>query len=87
MTDSALEPALRLVTREPTATDEALTPREREVLQLLALGLANKEIAARLGVSESTVKFHVNSILRKLKVANRAEAVARYYALLDARRG
>ena len=53
----------------------ALTPREVEVLRLLAEGLANKEIAARLSFSTHTAKFHVESILRKLGAANRAEAV------------
>jgi DNA-binding CsgD family transcriptional regulator len=52
-----------------------LTPRELEVLQLLADGLANKEIAARLGFSTHTAKFHVESLLRKLDAVNRAEAV------------
>jgi DNA-binding CsgD family transcriptional regulator len=52
-----------------------LTPREMEVLGLLADGLANKEIAARLGISAHTAKFHVESLLRKLDAANRAEAV------------
>ncbi len=52
-----------------------LTPREVEVLSLLAEGLANKEIGARLGVSAHTAKFHVESLLRKLDAANRAEAV------------
>jgi DNA-binding NarL/FixJ family response regulator len=52
-----------------------LTPRETEVLGLLAEGLANKEIAAGLSFSTHTAKFHVESILRKLGAANRAEAV------------
>jgi NarL family two-component system response regulator LiaR len=52
-----------------------ITPRETEVLGLLAEGLANKEIAARLGFSTHTAKFHVESLLRKLSVANRAQAV------------
>jgi len=52
-----------------------ITPREAEVLGLLADGLANKEIAARLGFSAHTAKFHVESLLRKLDAANRAEAV------------
>lgn len=55
---------------------EELTPRESEVLQMLANGLANKEIAARLSISEHTVKFHVASILGKLGAASRTEAVA-----------
>lgn len=56
---------------------EALTPREREVLQLLAEGLPNKAIARRLGISEHTVKFHVNAILGKLGAQSRTEAVVR----------
>jgi NarL family two-component system response regulator YdfI len=55
---------------------EPLTPREHEVLRLLALGLANKEIAARLNISEHTVKFHVAAILGKLGASSRTEAVA-----------
>jgi DNA-binding NarL/FixJ family response regulator len=55
---------------------ESLTRREREVLQMLAAGLSNKEIAARLGISEHTVKFHVASILGKLGAASRTEAVS-----------
>jgi len=54
---------------------EPLTPRENEVLQMLASGLANKEIAARLVISEHTVKFHVASILGKLGAGTRTEAV------------
>ena len=55
---------------------EALTPRESEVLQMLAGGLGNKEIAAKLAISEHTVKFHVASILGKLGAASRTEAVS-----------
>jgi DNA-binding NarL/FixJ family response regulator len=55
---------------------EPLTRREREVLQMLAAGLANKEIAARLNISDHTAKFHVAAILGKLGAATRAEAVA-----------
>ena len=54
---------------------EPLTPREIEVLQLLAAGLGNKEIASRLHISEHTAKFHVASILSKLGAATRTEAV------------
>ena len=52
-----------------------LTDRESEVLGLLAKGLANKQIAVALGISEHTVKFHVSSIYTKLNVTNRTEAV------------
>jgi DNA-binding NarL/FixJ family response regulator len=55
---------------------DPLTPREREVLQMLASGLANKEIAAKLSISDHTVKFHVASILGKLGASSRTEAVA-----------
>lgn len=56
---------------------EALTPRELEVLQLLAEGLANKAIARRLDISDHTVKFHVNAILSKLGAQSRTDAVVR----------
>jgi ATP/maltotriose-dependent transcriptional regulator MalT len=54
-----------------------LTPREVEVLTLISEGLANKEIARKLDISLHTVKFHIESIFRKLGVRARAEAVAR----------
>jgi DNA-binding CsgD family transcriptional regulator len=56
---------------------EALTPRELEAFEMLAEGLSNKQIAARLQVSEHTAKFHVNSILGKLRAGTRTEAVMR----------
>jgi DNA-binding NarL/FixJ family response regulator len=54
---------------------EPLTDRELEVLQLLAQGLANKQIALALNISEHTVKFHVSAVYSKLRAANRTEAV------------
>jgi DNA-binding NarL/FixJ family response regulator len=57
--------------------DEPLTPREVQVLELLAEGLPNKAIARRLGISDQTVKFHVSSISGKLGAANRTDAVRR----------
>jgi DNA-binding NarL/FixJ family response regulator len=54
-----------------------LTPREVQVLQLLAEGLANRDIAERLGISEHTIKFHIASILGKLQASSRTEAVTR----------
>ena len=56
---------------------EALTPREIEVLSLLAEGLPNKAIARRLDISDQTVKFHVAAIYGKLGAANRTDAVRR----------
>jgi DNA-binding NarL/FixJ family response regulator len=61
---------------------EPLTERERQVLELLALGLPNKTIAIELGISEHTAKFHVGAIMSKLGAASRTEAVA-----IAARRG
>ncbi len=61
----------------PGSPVEALTPREIEVLRLMAEGLPNKAIARQLGISEHTVKFHVNAILGKLGVESRTEAVVR----------
>ena len=52
-----------------------LTARETEVLRMIAEGLANKEIAWRLGISEHTVKFHVSSLLGKLGAGSRTEAI------------
>jgi two-component system, NarL family, response regulator YdfI len=70
-----------LVAPEPPADDdpfhEALTRREVEVLELLAEGLPNKSIAARLRISDQTVKFHVASISGKLGAANRTDVVRR----------
>ncbi len=77
---TVLDPALAgsfVRAPEPPDGAEPLTPREREVLVLLAEGLANKAIAARLGISEHTAKFHVNAILAKLGVDSRAEAIVR----------
>ena len=54
---------------------EELSPREVEVLRSMAEGFGNKEIATRLGISDHTVKFHISSILAKLGVASRTEAV------------
>ena len=60
----------------PIPTSQPLTPREVEVLEMLAEGLGNKTIAKRLNISEHTVKFHVGSIFSKLSASSRTEAVA-----------
>jgi DNA-binding NarL/FixJ family response regulator len=59
----------------PTPPVEALTPREIDVLRLLAEGLPNKGIALRLDISEHTVKFHINALMSKLHAQSRTEAV------------
>jgi len=66
----------------PRTSRHSLTPREIEVLRMMAEGLANKAIAARLQISEHTVKFHVGSIFAKLHAGSRTEAVT-----LGARQG
>lgn len=67
--------ALRDVPTAAPELAEPLTPRELEVLQFLAQGLPNKQIAQRLGISEHTAKFHVNAILGKLGAQSRSEAI------------
>lgn len=77
----SLEESSAIATRAGTVSEapeaiEPLTSREKEVLQRMADGLANKEIALRLNISEHTVKFHVASILGKLGASSRTEAVS-----------
>jgi NarL family two-component system response regulator LiaR len=62
--------------KQPRSKTYNLTEREREILGLMVEGLANQDIAARLVISQSTVKFHVSNILSKLDVTSRTEAVA-----------
>ena len=68
--------------RTDAASELPLTPRELEVLRMIADGLGNKQIAARLAISEHTVKFHVGSVFAKTRASTRAEAV-----MIGARRG
>jgi RNA polymerase sigma factor (sigma-70 family) len=87
--DALLDPAItravieefarRPARRELAARLDELTPRERDVLELLARGLSNAEIAERFVVSEGTVKTHVASVLRKLGVRDRVHAVIYAY--------
>ncbi|MCZ7574261.1 MAG: response regulator transcription factor [Ardenticatenaceae bacterium] len=66
---------------QPADPAEQLTPREKEVLERLAEGASNKEIAAALSVSENTVKYHVRNILSKLHLSSRTQAAA--YAIRE----
>lgn len=73
---------------QPTKSNlsKLLSPRQIEILGLVADGLSNAEIASRLYLGESTVKWHVRKILKALGVANRAQAVARYLSMQPGRR-
>ena len=75
--DFALARRAGIRSRSPRSPDELLSPREREVLGLMARGFRNREIANALVISESTTKVHVRHVLEKLGVRTRAEAVAR----------
>ena len=75
--DPELEPGLSARGNAEASSSAELTPREADVLALLAEGLPNKAIANRLDISEHTVKFHVNAILGKLGAQSRTEAVTR----------
>ncbi|HEX4107363.1 MAG TPA: LuxR C-terminal-related transcriptional regulator [Solirubrobacteraceae bacterium] len=91
--DSQIELARRFDAREaervsvPRSTraelDEVITPREREVLELMVRGASNATIADRLVLTEGTVKSHVKHILRKVGAVNRSEAIAKYVGLFD----
>ncbi len=71
--------AVRQAPAQPTELLSRLTGRERDVLRLLADGLMNAQIAERLRVQESTVKFHIQNIFQKLGVTNRTEAAQIYF--------
>jgi DNA-binding NarL/FixJ family response regulator len=75
--DDALLPRMAQPRPAPQDQPEPLTPRELEVLQLLAQGLSNRRIAERLGISEHTAKFHVNAIVTKLGAQTRTDAAIR----------
>lgn len=72
--DPAVAAALALSLRTPPSTSESLTPREREVITLVAEGRTNREIGKRLGVAERTARTHVSNILAKLGLASRTQA-------------
>lgn len=75
--ETAMPQVLNSGASEQSGVVESLTPREAEVLKLIAEGLPNKTIALQLNISEHTVKFHVNAILAKLGAQSRTEAVVR----------
>jgi DNA-binding NarL/FixJ family response regulator len=75
--DALLSSASPRFELETETIEERLTPREVEVLSLMAEGLSNKRIAERLGISDQTVKFHVASVCGKLDALNRTDAVRR----------
>jgi len=77
-----LETLVPLLPTGPRPISQSLTPREIEVLGMLAEGLGNKNIARHLGISEHTVKFHIGSLFTKLNASSRTEAVT-----LGARQG
>ena len=65
-----------LLDKRTGTAEQPFSPRERQVLELAALGLTNKEIAYRLGISERTVQFHLNSVFNKTGTSSRTEAVS-----------
>lgn len=69
------EAASAIPSGRPTVGSELITPREREVLRMIAEGLPNKAIAAELGITSHTVKFHIASLMQKLDAGSRTEAV------------
>jgi two-component system, NarL family, nitrate/nitrite response regulator NarL len=73
--DASFASALLHVGEPPSVAPTLLSPREQEVLSLLSEGLSNRDVAARLGISHHTAKFHVNAILDKLGATTRTEAV------------
>lgn len=84
--DAPLDEVVRVIRHTVRGADgDALTAREREILEWLSRGCSNKNIAGRLNISVATVKNHVHSILGKLNVRRRGEAVARYLNLPDGR--
>jgi DNA-binding NarL/FixJ family response regulator len=60
-----------------------ITQKETEIIELVANGLSNKEIAEKLQVEETTVKVHLNHILGKLQLKNRAQLIVQYYTLMS----
>jgi DNA-binding NarL/FixJ family response regulator len=76
--DASVAPRIACMSPDPSA-DAGLTPREREVLDLVTLGLPNKRIASRLGIAERTVKHHVSAIMRKRGVRSRMRLIVTHH--------
>ncbi|HKV38735.1 MAG TPA: LuxR family transcriptional regulator [Blastocatellia bacterium] len=76
LSNSTPGPKMPSAPNTPHSGGQQLSPREAEVLNLLAAGMGNKQIAGLLKISEHTVKFHITSIFNKLGASSRAEAVA-----------
>lgn len=74
-------PAVGVHGSSPSTTDELLTPREREIIEMMVLGRSNRDIADKLHLAPNTIKAQVARLLRKLGAANRAEAVGRYLTM------
>ena len=81
--DHSTQPATEPAVPQAGGVDR-LTPRENEVLQLVAQGIQNKNIATTLALSEHTVKLHIHHIISKLGVSNRTEAAAHFFERLRA---
>ncbi|WP_194757477.1 LuxR C-terminal-related transcriptional regulator [Aliidiomarina indica] len=71
-------PSETLQYREQSEAERKLSPRQREIMQLLAQGLSNKEIANILGITEGTIRVHLSAIFKAIKVSNRTEATLWY---------
>jgi two-component system, NarL family, nitrate/nitrite response regulator NarL len=83
------EPALQYSIEKPTGSvrsDDLLTKRELEIVELVCLGLRNRQIADRCNLTEGTVKIHLNSIYRKLGVASRAELIVNREGMRSSKR-
>jgi DNA-binding CsgD family transcriptional regulator len=74
----SVSPTIEEMVDRAILSDAALTPRETQVLERASLGHTNAEVAAALGITTHAVKFHLNSIFRKLGVRNRTQAAAEF---------
>ena len=75
--DNRLKPEFASLLEDEPAPNHILTPRQIEVIQAVAEGKSNKQIAYEMGVSEATVKLHINALLRSVGATNRTQALIR----------